>query len=39
MRSVERGIMSHEIIGKGGGALLDQWGWEMGYVRLMEEGM
>ena len=31
--------MSHEISGKGEGALLDQWGWKMGYVRLMGEGM
>jgi hypothetical protein len=31
--------MSHEISGKGEGAQLDQWGWEMGYVRLMGEGM
>ena len=31
--------MSHEISGKGEGALLDQHGWEMGYIRSMGDGM
>ena len=31
--------MSHEISGKGEGALLDQCGWKMGYMRSMGDGM